>query len=235
MIEEYRRNGYVVLEDVVYPPMPDERESVYNDFRAIHAGDRNEFRACCRVLAAQVLSTEAFLSPPLLDAIEDLGVTHPAFFTSPVAHVMAPDLWADGVGAHQDWPALQTGLDTVVAWMPLFDVGLDDYPVEVVPGSHLLGLLPSKPGQHINEIDTTGMEFVPVPVKRGSVLLFSAFTVHRTRTPGTGFRAALSHRYENYNDPTFIARGCYSAQRRVIDREIKWAPTVEQVRKVFGQ
>ena len=135
--------------------------------------------------------------------------------------------------AHQDWPALQTGLNTVVVWIPLHDVGEDNYPLEMVPGSHLLGLLPAKAGEHYSEVETEGMEFVPVPVPAGSALLFSVFTVHRTRTPGTGTRVAYSHRYEDANDPWYYEHGCYSAQRCVIDREIKHAPTIEQVRSVF--
>jgi ectoine hydroxylase-related dioxygenase (phytanoyl-CoA dioxygenase family) len=78
------------------------------------------------------------------------------------------------------------------------------------------------------------MEFVPVTMKRGDVLLFSAFTVHRTRTPGTGLRAAFSHRFENVADRWFGEHNFYSAQRRTIDREVKWTPTPEQVRKVFA-
>jgi ectoine hydroxylase-related dioxygenase (phytanoyl-CoA dioxygenase family) len=77
------------------------------------------------------------------------------------------------------------------------------------------------------------MNFVPVTMKRGDALLFSAFTVHRTRTPGTGLRAAFSHRFENAADPWFKAHDGYSAQRRTIDREARWTPTLEQVRKAF--
>jgi ectoine hydroxylase-related dioxygenase (phytanoyl-CoA dioxygenase family) len=77
------------------------------------------------------------------------------------------------------------------------------------------------------------MNFIPITMKRGDVLLFSAFTVHRTRTPGTGLRVAFSHRFENAIDRWFVQYG-HSAQRRVIDREVKWTPTPEQVREVFA-
>lgn len=232
MIEQYRRDGYVVVSGVVEPMNWYVQEEMYDDLRAIHAESEAEYRSSCRVAAHGVDTMRMFTS--LFDVARDFGVRFPLFLTNPVAHFMAPDLWHDGVSAHQDWPALQSGLDTVVAWIPLFDVGLDDYPVEVVPGSHLFGLLPNKAGEHINEIDTAGMEFVPITMKRGDVLLFSAFTVHRTRTPGTGFRAAFSHRFENSADESFLSRGCYSAQRRVIDREVQWTPTQEQVRSVFA-
>lgn len=230
--DEYKRKGYVVLRGAMNMK-PISKDELYSSCRNIYAKSEDTYRSMCRTLAHQIGVMSMFFCPDICAAVDALGVHDKVFLTNPVAHFMAPDLWHEGVGAHQDWPALQSGLDTVVAWIPLFDVGIDDYPVEVVPGSHLLGLLPNKAGEHINEIDTAGMEFVPVTMKRGDVLLFSAFTVHRTRTPGTGFRAAFSHRYENAEDKSFIERGCYSAQRRVIDREVKWTPTVEQVRKVF--
>lgn len=233
MIEQYKRNGYCVLEDVV-GRVRAQKDDVHALLRTVNADSNDEYRALCRVLAAQTSTMQQFLSQDLLNAVVALGIHRPLFLTAPVAHVMAPDLWHEGVGAHQDWPALQSGLDTIVAWMPLFDVGLDDYPIEVAPGSHVFGMLPNKAGEHINEVEIHGMEFVPVQMKAGDVLLFSAFTVHRTRTPGKGFRIAYSHRYENAEDKSFLDRGCYSAQSRVIDREIKWAPTPEQVREIFA-
>jgi hypothetical protein len=233
VIEQYKRDGYVVIPGAIDELLHVEKDELYEALRVAHRHD--EYRLACRLMASHISTTAMFLSPGLLDAVIDLGINRPLFLTSIVAHVMAPDLWNEGAVAHQDWPALQSGLDTIVAWIPLFDVGLDDYPVEVVPGSHLLGLLPSKEVKDgAAVVDTDGMNFVPITMKRGDALLFSAFTVHRTRTPGTGFRAAFSHRFENALDPWFLKHTYYSAQRRVIDREIRWTPTPEQVRKVFA-
>jgi ectoine hydroxylase-related dioxygenase (phytanoyl-CoA dioxygenase family) len=233
MIEQYKRDGYVVVPNVV-DPLGVSKDGLYEALSFAHAESETAYRLSCRLLASHVGTIGMFLSPWLIEAVLDLGIEEPIFLTSVVAHVMAPDLWNEGAVAHQDWPALQSGLDTVVAWIPLFDVGLDDYPVEVVPGSHLLGLLPSKEVKDgAAVVDTSGMNFVPVTMKRGDALLFSAFTVHRTRTPGTGLRAAFSHRFENAADPWFKAHDGYSAQRRTIDREARWTPTLEQVRKAF--
>jgi hypothetical protein len=235
VIEEYKRDGYVVVPGAVEDTVLGDKDALYKALREAHAASDEEYRLACRLMAAHVSTIEMFVTPKLLWAVLDLGIRDPVFLTSIVAHIMGPDLWNEGAVAHQDWPALQSGLDTVVAWIPLFDVGLDDYPVEVVPGSHLLGLLPSKEVKDgAAVVDTSGMEFVPVTMKRGDVLLFSAFTVHRTRTPGTGLRAAFSHRFENVADRWFGEHNFYSAQRRTIDREVKWTPTPEQVRKVFA-
>jgi hypothetical protein len=243
MLEDYKRDGFVVAEGVVemdeLPPL-DSEAVMREHLRILHGKSIDAYLKTVRLIGRDVAVMAVFCAPMVRDLVKELGVRHQIMQTSPAVHIMAEDLKIpggyDGVGAHQDWPAIQSGLDTVVAWFPFFDVGLDNYPVELAPGSHKLGLLPAVAGQHISAVDDTGMEFVPVPVKRGDMLLFSAFTVHRTRTQGQGFRIAFSHRYENAAEPTFAARGFPCAQSRVINRELVTPgfPKAEQVREVFA-
>lgn len=234
IVEDYKKNGYAVLEGSINDALIGyhDKAMVHKYLRQARAGGKD--RAMIRQFAQLASTMQLFLYPQLLSAVLDLGIARPIFLSNPVAHVVADDLWDEGTGAHQDWPALQSGLDTVVAWIPLWSVDADNYPLELVPGSHLNGLLPAKSAEHISEIDTAGMRFEPVPLRRGDALLFSAFTVHRTRTPGKGLRAAFSHRFENPVDPWFIEHGHYSAQSRAIARDVKWAPSAEQVRAVFA-
>ncbi|WP_333874560.1 phytanoyl-CoA dioxygenase family protein [Methylobacter sp.] len=62
-----------------------------------------------------------------------------------VAHIMAHELKIPdgyfGLGAHQDFPSVQGSLDGVVVWLPLVRVDRDNFPLEVIPGSHKRGLL----------------------------------------------------------------------------------------------
>lgn len=232
MIEQYKRDGYLV-----YPSAIDV-ERVFNvkdtlaDLQTARRVSVDAFRSSARVYSRRTKIMEWFSI--MAHFSESLGIREPMFQTSPVLHAMGFDESFDGTAAHQDWPALQSSLNTVVAWVPLHTVGLDNYPLEVVPGSHLNGLLPAKPGAHYSEVDTTGMEFVPVEVPEGGVLFMSVFLVHRTRTPGKGVRVALSHRYEDANCPWFIKHGYPSAQTRVISREVKVSPTIDEVRRVFA-
>ena len=230
LVERYRKNGYVVLPDAVKWIVADVRTHLQQLYDMQH----ESFRNGCRTLAKNTELLRAFLAENIRSTVEQLGIRRQIMQTQPVCHAMGFDRTFDGVAAHQDYPAIQSSLNAVTVWMPMHDVGLDDYPVEVVPGSHLLGLLPAKSGEHYSEVDAAGMEFVPVAVPFGAVLLFSVFTVHRTRTPGVGTRVAFSHRYEDAGDPTWFQRGCPSAQKRVIDREVRWTPTIEQVRAVFA-
>jgi hypothetical protein len=235
-VEQYNRDGFVVLRGALdhaldYMPIA---EPIERELRALYSQSKEEYLKRARLLSREFWATRICSELEIFYDAQRLGVRQPAFLTNPAVHVMGVDHEFDGVGAHQDWPALQSGLNTVVVWIPLTDVTLENYPVELVPGSHLRGLLPAMPGAHYSAVDTEGMEFVPAPMRCGDVLLFSVFTVHRTRIPGIGFRLALSHRYEDAEDPWFKQHGNYSAQSRVIEREVKWTPSVEQVKAVFS-
>lgn len=228
----YKERGYVVAKSLrIIEPI---KTGEYAFRRLAEARERSvdAFRCEARLIAREVSVNRMFCEIRHLPFVVRL-IRRPVFQTAPVLHAMGFDESFDGTHAHQDWPALQSGLNTLVAWVPLHDVTEDSFPLEVVPGSHLRGLLPATPGAHYSEVDTTGMEFVPVSVPAGAVLFMSVFLVHRTRTPGTKKRIALSHRYEDALDPWFRMNGCYSAQSRVIDREIRNVPPVDAVRNIF--
>lgn len=163
-----------------------------------------------------------------------------------VVHIMAEELKIPngyfGLVAHQDFPSVQGSLDGVVAWLPLVDVDRGNYPLEVIPGSHLNGLLPAKESSNKTwEVDNSQCRnelFVPVEVNVGDVVFMSLFTVHRSSQNGDAgrLRCALSTRFDNADEPTFIER-CYpTAYLRTVQREQYFPgfPTRAQVSKVFG-
>lgn len=230
-VAEYHAKGFTVLRNAIQFGWPDGTvDLLYNAWRRL---PREEYLRAARLQAKGIGLMGMFLSPAIQRAVSQLGIQEPVMLTNPAVHVMGVDPHWDGVAAHQDYTALQSSLNTVVVWLPFTDVTLENYPIEFASGSHLEGLMPAKPGAHYSEVDTTGLEFEPVPVKAGDAILFSVFTLHRTRTPGNGFRLAFSHRYEDAADPWFKEHLNYSAQRTVIEREVRNAPTREQVQEVF--
>lgn len=144
-----------------------------------------------------------------------------------VVHIQAGSLKIPngyfGLVAHQDFPSVQGSLDGFVVWIPLVDIDANRYPLEVIPGSHKYGVLPSienssssweiKP-EYYNESD-----FVPVICEVGDVIFMSNFTVHRSSQKGDDrLRLACSTRYDNEDEETFIER-CYpTAYVRTVNR-----------------
>jgi ectoine hydroxylase-related dioxygenase (phytanoyl-CoA dioxygenase family) len=128
---------------------------------------------------------------------------------------------------------LQGSLNVITVWIPFMDIGVDNFTLEVIPGSHLEGMKDGEVDGSVLKISCDENKFISLSLKKGDVLFMSGFLVHQTRREGRGFRLAVSQRFEDASDPTFIERGYPCAQKRVVERSIIWKPTVEQVKEVF--
>lgn len=235
MIKEFKRDGYVVVPNCV-TGSPLWIEAALLRLRATRSRSVARFRAEARLLSRSIHPLQMFLCDGVLGVVRELGIHAPIFQTGIACHAMGHDETFEGTAAHQDWPALQSGLNSIAVWIPLEDVGPTNYPLEVVPGSHLMGLLPAKETEHYSEVNTDGMEFKPIDVPQAGALFMSTFLVHRTRTKDcAGRRVAFSWRYEDAADPTFQERGMPSAQSRSIRRDLITPnfPTVEQIREIY--
>lgn len=162
-----------------------------------------------------------------------------------VVHIMAHELKIPdgyfGLVTHQDFPSVQGSLDGVVVWLPLVDVDKDNFPLEVIPGSHKRGLLPMRgEGNAVREVAPDQYreeDFIPAEVEVGDVIFMSMFTIHRTSTHGTPgrLRLAASTRFDNAAEQTYVAR-CYpTAYERMVHREQYVAdfPVPEQIAAIF--
>ncbi|MGD0960004.1 MAG: phytanoyl-CoA dioxygenase family protein [Methylomonas sp.] len=163
-----------------------------------------------------------------------------------VVHIMAHELKIPngyfGLVPHQDFPSVQGSLDGVVVWLPLVSVDKDNFPLEVIPGSHRLGLGPmSRKGNSTWEVDSQWYDenqFMPVEVEVGDVVFMSMFTLHRSSINGADgrYRIAVSTRFDNADEPTFIDRAYPSAYVRSVHREqyVEGFPTPELVARIFS-
>lgn len=182
------------------------------------------------------------LDQRILQALEQLGVEFPNVNTRPVLYFNSRHLAREEVYwrvfAHQDWRSMQGSLDGVVVWVPLTDIDISLGALEVLPGSHRLGLLDASEvvnafgrAEGIDESD-----FVPVEVRQGDALLLSAFLVHRSGTNVTqSIRWSCHFRFNNLAEPTFVERGfpnsfSYQPSETLITPDF---PTREQVERVF--
>jgi len=179
---------------------------------------------------------------PILGIVRSLGLTRPVISTRPVVHVVSDDLVVPNgyhrTPAHQDWRSVQGSVDALVAWVPFVSVEPGRSTLEVVPGSHRKGLLPSVPHAFGSEV-AGGVygdgDFVSLEAAPGDVVVFSMFLVHRTGA-GPGVRWAASFRYNNLDEPSFIERDfpnpyIYRPRDELLSPGF---PTPADIRRVFG-
>lgn len=221
----------------------DDSSVLFSNMKQLFAHQQTAYLASLR-LGAKLFSLQSLMMhPEILDITQKLGIALAAFQTTPVLHVMSPALKIPegyyGFGVHQDWTALQSGLDTLTTWVPFVSVDKNCYPLQLIPGSHLQGLLPGKQGDHIVEVDARYYDedaFISIEAEPGDVIFMSNFTVHRSGQQGDArLRLAASTRYENASEATFIERMYPYTQKRTIDRTVLFPdfPRAHQVKNIF--
>jgi phytanoyl-CoA hydroxylase len=76
----------------------------------------------------------------------DLGLEYPNMCTRPVLYFNHPRLAKEEVyyksPLHQDWPSIESSLNSLVVWVPLLDVDMENGSLILFPGSHKNGVLP---------------------------------------------------------------------------------------------
>ena len=134
---------------------------------------------------------------------------------------------------------MQGSLDGIVFWLPATPVSARSNPMELVPKSHLMGLLDTV--EHImtptvSDPRITDDKFVPITAEPGDIIFFSSFLVHRTSAADDGqVRIALSGRFNNACEATYVAHGYptpYKYSYRT-DLMFEGFPTLADVATIF--
>jgi len=267
-IRFYQDNGYLVVEDIFDPSHLDETlehfnlsfaqqlerlnlplasgptlEALHQNMAALLGASVPLYLATLRMCSKLYGVYRLMSAERLRDATADLGIATPLFQTTPVLHLMSKKLVIpggyQGFDVHQDWTSVQGSLDTITTWIPFMDIDPRLFTMEVVPKSHLLGLLSGTQEQHVLRVDEkhfTEDSFVPVCVGKGGVCLMSNFTIHRSSREGDErIRISISGRYENASEPTFIGREYPFTQHKSMQRGFitENFPSIEQVRDTY--
>lgn len=266
-VEAYRREGFAVLKDVIPQIRVDAlRAEVEDIFRPIlrkHAidgakakGQRfedalvslfsqnlSEYLAAAKATQSSPALHALGASEPIIEIVRAFGIALPLIAVRPVTHILSESLKVPGgyhrTPPHQDWRSVQGSLDAIVVWLPLVSVDRGFGALEVIPGSHLGGLLPTRRDPFGNVIDEKNVDlngFIPVEVEPGDAVVFSMFTVHRTGAEQrAGIRWAVSLRYNNAAAPDFADHGypnpfVYKSQDDLLFDDF---PSPEAVRGIF--
>lgn len=154
------------------------------------------------------------LDKKLVDLLKNLGLDFPIISVRPSMFFNSRMLDNTGnywkLDSHQDWRSSQGSLDSVTAWFPYVDCNKDLGALEIIAGSHLTGLKECEKVDYYSRIKQGEVDensYTPVEMKKGDLLLFSSFLVHRSGTNVTQrIRWSTQFRYNNINEETFIER-----------------------------
>lgn len=239
-VERYRRDGYLVLKRQIPPsalhecleefyavfnamarrwslpvPAANDLPSLTRVMTAIFARDMNSYLAAGKLAQHTIALHRLGCDEAILSVLRAAGFELPAISTRPVVFIIHEALKVPGgyhmSPPHQDWRSMQGSLDSAVVWIPFADVLAGGHALEVSPGSHLSGLLPTGEdafGHRVEEACLPDRAFVPLELELGDAVMFSSFLVHRTGQAGGEIaRLAASFRYNNVLEPSFVERG----------------------------
>ncbi len=190
-------------------------------------------------------------NPALLDLVEQ--VIGGEIYSNPIQHTrikppardLPEHLQGSSLLAKTDWHQDQgvhlpeaDGTHMLTVWLPLTDATESNGCLCVIPGSHREGLVTHcpRPGARIPD-DLLQGQPVPVPVRRGGLLLFHHLTKHSSLTnTSDGIRWSFDLRYQPIGQatgrpafPGFVARSRSNPASAVTDWQV-WANLWRQTR-----
>jgi ectoine hydroxylase-related dioxygenase (phytanoyl-CoA dioxygenase family) len=260
---EFNQNGYVIVEDffddtqlqhilsgfnqlvsqqlhfLACQPLDSLEQNLLLLFKQDLTRYLNTIKAFSRIAAIH----QAFNSEKFYQLLQLMQIQCPTIPTGPVVHLMSDQLKVPGgyfgQGAHQDWSSMYSSLNALTFWVALTDVGQTNFPLEVIPGSHLNGFIEGQATDHYFELDLTRYNstlFQIVEVKAKSAVIFSPFLIHKTGLNScAGFRLATSYRVDDSADLYHTEQGYYTAYTRSVNRTIDSSnrPTAELIKKQY--
>jgi hypothetical protein len=191
--------------------------------------DQTVFINCGKIIQQGLIELYSIaVDAKLLGELKSLGVEFPNMCTRPVLFFNHPDLAKEEhyykTPLHQDWPSMQSSLDSLVVWIPLVDVSPENGSVIFYPKTHKLGnLCDSVQGGFaaITETDFSLCPLIQPEMKVGDIAIFSTFLVHRSGDIlNDEIRWSCHFRYTNMLDEDFVSRG--------FPNPYVYAPTIKQ-------
>ncbi|MEW4562462.1 phytanoyl-CoA dioxygenase family protein [Bremerella sp. JC770] len=202
--------------------------------------DYDRFVAAAGIAQHTTALWEAAANPEIVELLHKIKLVQPTVCSRPNVLFNSPRLakheghWK--TPPHQDFRSMQGSLNSVVVWFPLVDVTAELGALEVIPRSHMSGLLETVDHPWFAELKSEPKqeEFEVVEMKRGSVLVFSSFLIHRSGWNSTNqIRWSCQLRFNDAADPHYVENGYPNPYKTVPQKTMINTPSAEEVRKVF--
>ena len=237
-IVEYKKNGFVLLKNFIDTSVIDkirnEAKQIFliqlkridlikttdiseTEFeQALYRLFEKDFQLlvyCGKQLQHLISLHQLSLSEQIISQLHELGLGFPIINVRPVIFFNNARLGKRDVDwkkpAHQDYRTTQGSLDSIVVWIPLIDIPKELGALEIIPGSHMQGLLDYEVSNDYHTLKSVEQNrLISVEVKKGDALFFSTLLVHQSGNNITDkIRWSCHFRYNNIEDKSFIDRG----------------------------
>ncbi|RAP27575.1 phytanoyl-CoA dioxygenase [Candidatus Marinamargulisbacteria bacterium SCGC AG-333-B06] len=186
------------------------KEDLFELFKKNYDAFLGAAKLCQHSISLFKASTDA----TLLNLLNQLGIRKPSICVKPIIYFNSKHLAKMEshyrMPIHQDYRSMLGSSNSIVIWLPLVDLNYDLGPVEFVPGSHKNGIYETEThewGRCINHKFFHDDSFISYEMKPGDLVLFSAFTVHRSgNNISNDVRWSMHFRYNDIEENNFIDR-----------------------------
>lgn len=158
----------------------------------------------------EVFNLESFHALPHHPALK--GVMHMLVgeqllvHPKPIGRLIFPNCESLTVHAHQDYRFMSGDPECFTVWIPLHDCPIDLGPLQILEGSHRLGVIDHvDENLHVPEIAAEALkdsDWVSGRINAGDVLIFHSLTVHAaSANRSQQMRISMDCRFQNYGRP----------------------------------
>jgi ectoine hydroxylase-related dioxygenase (phytanoyl-CoA dioxygenase family) len=174
--------------------------------------NQNIFINCGKIIQSGLIELYKLpVEDKVIKLIKSLGIEFPNLCTRPVLFFNHPSLAKEEFyyksPPHQDWPSMDSSLDSLVLWVPLVDVSYDNGSILIWPKTHKQGPLPFNVIGGFASVEVSGESIQP-ELEVGDIAIFSTFLIHSSGDiHNDTIRWSCHFRYTNMLDKDFINRG----------------------------
>jgi hypothetical protein len=224
MKNKYFKNGYILIKNLFkekeIEKIKKEIDLVFYNYQKSYKDDDiinlfkkdfEGFLGCAQICQNLTSITRISVSKKIVKTLKDLGLRNPCINTRPLLSFSCKstakneNYW--NVPAHQDWPSTQGSINGITCWMPLVKVKKELGPLEISPGTHLLGFMDSI-DNGVPILNKNDYKYKSIEMNIGDALFFSNFTVHKSglNKELKKIRLSMHFRYDDFSEETFIDR-----------------------------
>ncbi len=255
----YRENGYAVLRDLFKKEdienalldifdLFETRFSDVNDHKLsgssllvyYYEKEKEIWRQCARHMYDLLSVYRLATMSNVIEVLRKIGLKKPMISIRPEVRTDMPNderymqLW------HQDWRSGQGSLNAATIWVPLHKVSVENGAIEVIPASHLMGLLKTEILQNplrFSVVDPRiqNLQYFPVELEVGESIVFSQMLAHRSgRNQTNSPRVTVQLRYVDYAESSYVKQGYPGGLYRT-GSELLWKdpPSESDMRRVY--